>query len=181
MAIISSDLFEALFGLQRALDELRASSWLGSSLSGGATYPPINVFRKGDDFPIITDVPGIKKSDLEVQVRGNAARVAGTKAIDYPDKASLHRRKRVAGASTARSIPVEIAPDRVKAEFRDGIPRLVSHLRRTGQAEVDDNHLSRPAHGGCHGEITRAEGSGEEGTCWQGREDDPSEVLRSQH
>lgn len=29
---------------------LRASSWLESSPSSGGPYPPINVFRNGDDF-----------------------------------------------------------------------------------------------------------------------------------
>jgi HSP20 family protein len=126
VAIISSDPFEALFGLQRALDDLRASSWLDASPSGGGAYPPINVFRKGDDFLILTEVPGIKKSDLDVQVRGNVVRVAGTKAIDYPDRGSLHRRERLAGAFDRMvTIPVEIDPDRVKAECRDGILALL--------------------------------------------------------
>ena len=30
----------------------------------------MNVFRKGDDFIIIAEVPGVKKSDLTVQVKG---------------------------------------------------------------------------------------------------------------
>ena len=52
----------------------RSSSWLASGPSGGGSYPPMNVFRKGDDFIIITEVPGIKKSDLQVQVKGNTIR-----------------------------------------------------------------------------------------------------------
>lgn len=130
MATFSSDPFEALFSLQQALDGLRASDWLESSPSGGGPYPPINVFRKGDDFLIITEVPGIKKSDLEIQVQGKAVRVAGTKAIEYPIKVSLHRRERLAGAfDRTVTIPVEIDPDRVKAECRDGI--LALFLTRT--------------------------------------------------
>ena len=120
-----SDPFEALFGLQQALDGLRASGWLQSSPSGAGPYPPMNVFRKGDDFLIIAEVPGIKKSDLEIQVRGNAVRIAGTKAIDYPNTASLHRRERLDGAfDRTVTVPVEIDPDRVKAECRDGILAL---------------------------------------------------------
>jgi HSP20 family protein len=123
--MLSSDPFEALFSLQQALDGLRASNWLDSSPSSGGPYPPMNVFRKGDDFLIITEVPGVKKSDLDIQVRGNAVRVAGTKAIEYPTKASLHRRERLAGAfDRTVTIPVEIDPDRVKAECRDGILAL---------------------------------------------------------
>jgi HSP20 family molecular chaperone IbpA len=49
MAFLLSDPFESLFRFQQALDQFRTSSWLDSSLSGGGTYPPLNVFRRGDD------------------------------------------------------------------------------------------------------------------------------------
>src|SRR3977135_3848702 len=109
MAMMLSDPFETLLNLQQALDAFRASSWLQSSPSGTGAYPPINVFRKGDDFVVIAEVPGVKKPDLELQVQGNAIRIAGTKALDYPEKASVHRRERLAGRfDRAITIPVEV-------------------------------------------------------------------------
>jgi HSP20 family protein len=119
------DPFDTLSGLQQALDAFRASGWLGRSPSGGGGYPPMNVFRKGDDFVIIAEVPGIKKSDLDVQVKGNTIRLSGTKSVSYPEKASLHRRERLAGRfDRAMTLPVEIDPDGVRAECRDGILAL---------------------------------------------------------
>lgn len=120
-----SDPFETLFNLQQALDSFRTSNWLESGLSGTGTYPPINVFRKGDDFVVITEVPGIKKSDLDIQVKGNTIRIAGTKSVNYPEKASLHRRERSAGRfDRAITIPVQIDADQVKAECHDGVLAL---------------------------------------------------------
>ena len=88
-------------------------------MSGGG-YPPVNVFRKGDDFIIIAELPGVKKSDLEVQVKGRTIRLAGTKTVGYPEKAALHRRERLAGRfDRAVTMLVEINADRVKA----GVPR----------------------------------------------------------
>ena len=125
MAMMLSDPFETLLNLQQALDAFRASSWLQSSPSGTGAYPPVNVFRKGDDFVVITEVPGIKKSDLEIQVKGNTIRVAGTKSVAYSEKASLHRRERLAGRfDRAITIPVEIDADKATAEFHDGILAL---------------------------------------------------------
>jgi HSP20 family protein len=119
------DPFDALSSLQQALDTFRSSGWLASGPSGGGGYPPVNVFRKGDDFIVITEVPGINKSNLEVQVKGNTIRLAGTKSVSYPEKASLHRRERLAGRfDRAVTLPVEIDPDAVKAECRDGILAL---------------------------------------------------------
>jgi HSP20 family protein len=120
-----SDPFETLLNLQQALEAFRASSWLESSLSGAGAYPPINVFRKGDDFVVITEVPGIKKSDLDIQVKGNTIRIAGTKSVDYSERASVHRRERLAGRfDRAITIPVEVDADQVKAECHDGVLAL---------------------------------------------------------
>ena len=125
MATLFSDPFEALLQFQRALDTFRTSGWLGSSLSGSGGYPPLNVFRKGDDLVIVTEVPGVKKSDLQVQVKGNTIRIGGTKAIQYGEGASLHRRERLAGNfDRAITLPVEIDAKKVKAECRDGILAL---------------------------------------------------------
>ena len=127
-----ADPFDALSSLQQALDTFRSSGWLASGLSGGGSYPPMNVFRKGDDFFVITELPGVKKSELEVQVKGNTIRLAGTKSVNHPDKASVHRRERLAGRfDRAVTLPVEINPDGVKAEYHDGI--LALYLPRAEQ------------------------------------------------
>jgi HSP20 family protein len=116
------DPFDTLLNLQKAMDTFRASGWLGAGPSGSGSYPPMNVFRKGDDFVMIAEVPGVKKADLDIQVKGNTVRLAGTKSVTFPEKASVHRRERLAGRfDRAMSLPVEIDPDGVKAECRDGI------------------------------------------------------------
>jgi HSP20 family protein len=125
MAALLPDPFETLFNLQQALDTFRQSDWLESSPSGTGAYPPVNVFRKGDDFTVIAELPGIKKSDLDIQVKGNTIRIAGAKSVDYEAKGSLHRRERLAGRfDRAVAIPVQIDIDQVKAEYRDGILAL---------------------------------------------------------
>jgi HSP20 family protein len=119
------DPFDALSSFQQALDAYRTSSWLDSSVSGGGGYPPVNVFRKADDFIIIAELPGVKKSDLDVQVKGRTIRVTGAKTVGYQEKAAVHRRERLAGRfDRAVTMPVEIDPDRVRAEYRDGVLAL---------------------------------------------------------
>jgi len=122
---VFSDPFDALPSFQQALDAFRASSWLEAGPSGGGAYPPVNVFRKGDDFLVIAEIPGVKKSDLEVQVKGNTIRLAGAKSVTYSEKAAVHRRERLGGEfDRAVTLPVEIDADGVKAEYRDGILAL---------------------------------------------------------
>ena len=117
-----TDPLDALLSFQQALDAFRDSNWLQSGTSGGGAYPPINVFRKGEDLIAVAEVPGVEKKDIEIQVRGNVVRIAGSKALNYGDKASIHRRERLAGQfDRAISLPVEIDSERVKAECHDGV------------------------------------------------------------
>jgi HSP20 family protein len=125
MALFPSP-FDTLLGLQQALDAFRTSGWLDAGLSGGGAYPPVNVFRRGDDFAVIAEVPGVKTSDLEVQVKGNTVRISGTKAVAYPERAGLHRRERLGGRfDRALTLPIEIDAEGVQAECRDGLLALL--------------------------------------------------------
>jgi HSP20 family protein len=116
------DPFGTLLGLQNALDAFRRSEWLQSSPSAGGSYPPLNVFRKGDDFALVAEVPGISSSDVEIQVKGRTVRLSGSKSVNYPEKASVHRRERLQGRfDRSITLPVEVDQDRVTAECRDGV------------------------------------------------------------
>jgi HSP20 family protein len=123
--MLLTDPFDALFHFQQALEQLRESDWLDAGPSGQGAYPPLNVFRKGDDIVIITEVPGVKKSDLRIEAKGNTIRIAGSKSIGRDAKASVHRLERRGGTfDRAVSLPIEINADGVKAECRDGILAL---------------------------------------------------------
>lgn len=116
------DPFATLLGLQNALEAFRRSDWLQSSPSASGSYPPINIFRKGDDIALVAEVPGISRSDLEIQVKGRTVRLSGSKGLKYPEKASVHRRERLQGRfDRSIALPIEVDQDRVTAECHDGI------------------------------------------------------------
>jgi len=125
MPMFLSDALDALLQFQQALDTSRSSGWLGPSPSGSGRYPPLNVFRQGDDIVVIAEVPGVRKSDLQLEVKGRTIRIAGTKSVSYGEKSSVHRRERLAGRfDRAITLPVEVDAEKVKAECRDGILAL---------------------------------------------------------
>jgi len=132
-----SDPFEALFALQRALDAHLASDWMGSRTTAMGSFPPINIFQKGDDFIAVIELPGVDKNDLQLEAKENTIRISGRKAIDYDAGASMHRRERVSGVfDRTISVPIEIEPNGIQAEYRDGvlalfIPRAARQKPRT--------------------------------------------------
>ena len=65
------------------------------------------------------------KSDLNIQAKENTIRIAGKKSIQYEEGASVHRRERVSGEfDRTLTVPVEIDPDGIKAQYRDGVLAL---------------------------------------------------------
>jgi hypothetical protein len=84
---------------QQAFDTSRSSGWLGSSPSGSGSgsYPPLNVFRQGDGIVVNAEVPWVRKSDLQLEIKGRTIRIATRR------KSSAHRRERLAGITSRQS------------------------------------------------------------------------------
>ena len=125
MVTVFADPFDALFNLQRALESRTESDWLQNQTAGQGPFPPINVFQQGDDIVAIVELPGVDKNDLQIQAKENTIRIAGRKAIDFPEGVSVHRRERISGEfDRTLSLPIQLDPDGIKAEYQDGILAL---------------------------------------------------------
>jgi HSP20 family protein len=137
MVIRVRDPFAALLGLQRAMDGVMGNDWFGSRTSGTGAFPLVNVFNDGEDFVLVAELPGVKKEDLDIQVRGDTLRIQGKKTISYDDGASVHRRERATGQfDRTLTLPAEVDAAKVAAEYRDGVltlrlPRAESAKPRT--------------------------------------------------
>jgi len=132
-----ADPFDTLLNLQRSLDATLANDWLQDLTASRGPFPPINVFQQGDDILAIVELAGVKKDGLQIQAKENSIRIFGRKTVEYPGEVSLHRQERVSGEfDRTLSFPVQIEPDGIKAEYRDGIlalllPRAESDKPRT--------------------------------------------------
>lgn len=112
-----SDPFDSLLRLQRAL----AGESRGAR-AAPVVFPPVNVFTKGDDYVVVAEVPGMRKEELVVEASGNRLRIAGVKRPLYGENVGVHRQERVSGAfDRTVTLPMDIDPDGIKAEYRDGI------------------------------------------------------------
>ena len=137
MAMRYADPFDALISFQRALENRLSSDWLGNATAGTGTYPPINVFQQGEDLVAVIELPGVDREDLNIEAKDNTIRIAGRKKVEFPEDASAHRRERLWGVfDRTLSVPMQIDPDGIKAEYKDGllslfIPRAARDKPRT--------------------------------------------------
>ena len=137
MVIRMRDPFAALLAVQRAMDNVMGNDWFGSRTAGSGAFPLVNVFNDGEDFVLVAELPGVKKEDLDIQVRGDTLRIQGKKTVASADNASVHRRERSAGQfDRTLTLPAQLDAAKVSAEYRDGVltlrlPRAESERPRT--------------------------------------------------
>ena len=125
MVLRMRDPFAALLAVQRAMDNATRSDWFGSHTAGRGAHPPVNVFEENGDFVLVAELPGVKKEDLDIQVKGDTVRIHGKKTVEYADGASVHRRERVGGAfDRTLTLPAQVDIAKVNADYRDGVLTL---------------------------------------------------------
>ncbi len=122
-----------LLALQEALDVAQDTGYFEGVTTNRGVYPPVNIFEKGGDLVLVAELPGIKKEDLQLQVKGNTVRIAGERILNYGENISYHRIERKSSKfDRTLKLPINVEADQVKAEHKDGI--LVVCLPR---AEAD--------------------------------------------
>lgn len=113
--------------MNRLLDEALAPEHLAAPrpVSGGWT-PAADVYETHDAFVVLMDLPGIAEDDVDVTVEGDSLSVRGLRRARLsarPDR--FHRMERSHGPF-ARTFDLShpVDPDRVSAQFRDGLLRI---------------------------------------------------------
>jgi HSP20 family protein len=99
------------------------------------TFPPINVYDKGDHAVMVAEVPGIDPEKLELSVVNDTVTLSGERFTDGEKEAHVYRRERVVGEfSRTITLPDAVDPDSVKAEYKDGILRVTMNKAEEAKA-----------------------------------------------
>ncbi len=108
--------FDRLTNLQDELDRLfesPASKWL----------PALDVQEDKDSFVVRTELPGLKREDIEVSLHDGALLISGErKAEAKQEGVEIHRQERYYGKfQRTLTLPTPVAADKVKAQYKDGL------------------------------------------------------------
>lgn len=116
---LSSELDMAI---QKAVEQARDTNFFEAGTTGRGVYPFINLFEKKGDLLLATELPGIKKEQLTLEIRKDVLRLAGARKIEYGEDCSCHRLERK-GLNFDRSIklPFRIEGGKIQAEFKNGL------------------------------------------------------------
>ena len=117
--------------LRDAMDRLfedsfiRPTSWTG--LAAGQIAVPVDLWETNDAYHLRADVPGITPDELDINVTADTLTFGGeVKGLtDVSSEGWLRQERRVGKFQRAFTLPVQIDPDKVQANFSNGVLELV--------------------------------------------------------
>jgi HSP20 family protein len=139
------DLLDLQEKMNRLFEDSLAATRPDASVPPSAWTPPADVYETGEGFVVLMDLPGLSPDDVEIHVDGERLVVRGERRpSDKTRPESFHRVERSYGVFTrVFQLTDEVDPDRVKADFRDGLlrlelPRLHTRAPARGRQERSD-------------------------------------------
>ncbi len=111
------------------LEEFVSTDWppiwplLRLTDKAGLRVPPVDVYEDGGSLVVKTELPGMKKEEIEVRISGNALTISGKKEKDETVATADYQRVERAAGLFRRTVtlPVEIEADKAIASYRDGV------------------------------------------------------------
>jgi len=93
---------------------------------GAELEPPVNLYEKDGTYTLECAVPGYKKEDLTVEVRGDRATISGAYSREKNEEKNHYHRHEAVQSSFTRTIalPQQIDPDKVEAKLEHGMLRV---------------------------------------------------------
>ncbi|MEE8553965.1 MAG: Hsp20/alpha crystallin family protein [Desulfobacterales bacterium] len=88
--------------------------------------PVVDIYDNEDKFVINAELPGVDKKDIVIDVKGRFLTLKGERSSGKEVKEDkYHRRERAYGSfERVFTLPAEIDPDKVKADYKDGILKI---------------------------------------------------------
>ena len=98
-----------------------------ASAERSGVFPPLNVYDDGESVVVRAEIPGLDPASIEVNASSKSLTIKGDRPKQTGDeKLSFHRRERGYGKfNRSLTLPQEVNPDKVRADYRAGILEVV--------------------------------------------------------
>jgi HSP20 family protein len=96
------------------------------ALSVWGWNPVVDIYENEENIVITAELPGVDKKDMTVDVKGRVLTLKGERSTDNEVKEdNYYRQERCYGKfERCFTLPVEIAPEKIKADYKDGVLKI---------------------------------------------------------
>lgn len=85
--------------------------------------PSVDIFEEGDNIVLKSEMPGMSKNDIEINLTDDTITLSGEKKKEEKvEKKNFYRLERSFGSfKRAFALPMEVQSEKAKASFKDGV------------------------------------------------------------
>jgi len=125
--------------VERLLDRLFRDPWFfgnGDIFGAGSWNPPLDITETEKEVLIRSEIPGVDPKNLSITVSGDILALSGEKseATEKKDENHYHSERRFGLFQRNIQLPATVNPDRVKAEYHNGVLTVRLERKEGGAA-----------------------------------------------
>ena len=115
--------FDKIFDTMMDTHYPEVTNQIGVKPYQGSAYPKVNVYEYEDKIGIIAEIPGLDKTQLNVEVEDNVLTISGDKHGVWEEEGAKVLRRELKASSFKRSFQLGelLDGDDIKANFKDGV------------------------------------------------------------
>lgn len=122
--------FRSLPSLSSWMDDIFNKSFgneFVSNFNTGITLPAVNVLDNDDEYIVEMAVPGLKKSDFDVNIDNQLLSISAESNTENEDTNENYTRREFGYSSFKRtfSLPETVETDKIKAKYEDGLLKVM--------------------------------------------------------
>ena len=131
MAVVRWDPFRDLNALQDRMNRLfddTGRTWRTGEPAATTTWSPaVDIFETQGEIVVKAELPGMDRNDITLNLEKNVLTLKGERKFEKETKEdNYHRIERsYGGFSRAFSIPATVDEEKIKAEYKDGVLKIV--------------------------------------------------------
>jgi HSP20 family protein len=126
MSLVKWDPFRELNLFPGSFGRLMDRDW-EKAMSTTEWNPSVDIFETDSDIVVKVEAPGMNPKDFDVRLENNALMLKGERKFEKETKQeNYHRVERsYGGFSRSFALPTGVKEDKITAEYRDGILKIV--------------------------------------------------------
>lgn len=120
------------------------NEWFDDGLTRMNRVPAVNICEEEDAFKLTLAVPGMKKSDFEIDVDGNQLTISCSKEEEQSEKEARYTRKEYSYQSFERTftLPDEINRERIDASYDNGVLYVMLPKKEEAKRQQVSKHIA---------------------------------------
>jgi HSP20 family protein len=109
-----------------------------------ATIPAVNIVDTPESYELSLAVPGLKKSDIQIDVEGDMITISSEKEESREDKESKYTRKEYSYSSFSRSftLPQAVNREKIDAVYQDGVLKVTLPKKEEVKKLAASKHIA---------------------------------------